>query len=114
MITAVDSSVILDVLAGNPRDADRSAQALEIANSAGQLIVCEAVVAEITPEVTDVAAFFDVWQIRFVPSTLKSAILAGEMYGRYRLRGGRKLRVVADFFVGAHAKLIADRLLARD
>jgi predicted nucleic acid-binding protein len=42
--------------------------------------------------------------------------LAGEMFGTY-LRRRRKAdprRLVPDFLIGAHARLLADRLLARD
>jgi predicted nucleic acid-binding protein len=40
--------------------------------------------------------------------------LAGVNFARYLSRGGRAGRIVADFLIGAHAVLHADRLLARD
>ena len=54
------------------------------------------------------------WRLEFVPSTVKVALLAGEMFSRYLQRGGKSGRIVPDVLTGAHARLLADRLLARD
>ena len=40
--------------------------------------------------------------------------MAGRSFARYFARGGREGRIVADFLIGAHATLHADRLLASD
>jgi predicted nucleic acid-binding protein len=116
--TAVDSSVLLDVLIGGTPFADTSEAALRRAASEGALAVCECVLAEITPAVG--SAHFDElltdWDLTFVPSTIQSAKLAGEMFQTYlRRRSSRQGgRDVPDFLIGAHAALLADRLLARD
>jgi predicted nucleic acid-binding protein len=52
--------------------------------------------------------------LRFVPCTLEVAELAARHFAEYLERGGRRGRVVADFLIGAHAKLLADRLLTTD
>jgi predicted nucleic acid-binding protein len=56
------------------------------------------------------------WNLEFGPSTQESASLAGAMFGAYlsRRRSSGPRRVVPDFLIGAHAALLADRLLARD
>ena len=117
MRTAVDSSVLLDVIVNDARFADRSEAALRSAAAQGALILGECVLAEIRPafEGDRIAEFLGDWNLEFVPSTRASALLAGEMFGRYlERRRKREPRVVADFLIGAHAQHSADRLLARD
>jgi predicted nucleic acid-binding protein len=117
MISALDTSVILDVLAGNNPCCDSSMQAIRNARSTGKLIVCECVVAEVFPALQDeqqVTEFMLDWQIHFVPLSLESAMLAGKNFRSYLERGGTQKRVLADFLIGAHAKIHADRLVARD
>ncbi len=84
----------------------------------GRLIVSESVVAEIRPAFEEGARFrefLDDWGLEFVPSTLQSAALAGEMLRAMLIRKRqREGRVLPDFLIGAHAREHADRLLARD
>ncbi len=116
MRTALDSSVLLDVIVDAPNFADRSEAALRAASVRGVLVVGECVVAEICPAFKpgDLALFLEDWGIEFVPSSLECAALAGAMFGSYLRRRGKAPRVVPDFLIGAHASLNADRLLARD
>jgi len=116
MITAVDSSVLLDVLCDDPDYADRSGTALYNAMGAGRLILCECVLAEIRPALSesDLRLFLKDWHLEYIPSTMESAFLAGNYFAQYLKRGGREGRVMPDFLIGAHAQIHADRLLARD
>jgi hypothetical protein len=117
MISALDSSVILDVLTSSPQYADGSEALLRRAAAEGKLVLGECVLAEIAPVFKDdktLKEFLTDWQIEFVPSSQESALLAGRNFARYLSRSGRKARIVADFLIGAHAMLHADRLLARD
>lgn len=117
MITAVDSSALLDVLTGEAPFADASERVLRQAAGEGQLILCECVLAEIRPAFDSASAlreFLGDWQLEFVPSSLESALRAGDLFTSYLERGGREGRVVADFLIGAHASIHADRLIARD
>ena len=118
MITAVDSSVILDVLTGDQGNASASLAALRKASREGGLIVSESVVAEVRPAFESNALFEEFlgdWGLEFMPSTLRSSIRAGEMLrqmlARKKRPGGR---ILPDFLIGAHALEHADRLLARD
>ena len=117
MITAVDSSVLLDVLTDAPTLAAVSLEALRRARRSGSIVACPVVWAEVR------ACFADVGQmnrafasagIAFDPFDLDSANLAGAMWQLYRRQGGRRTRLVADFLIGAHAQLRAQRLLTRD
>jgi len=117
MIAALDTSVILDVLVGNNAFSDSSMQAIRKARGQGKLIVCECVIAEVSPALKneqEVTAFMLDWQIHLVPFTLESAMLAGRHFSSYLKRGGTQKRVLADFLIGAHAKIHADLLVARD
>ena len=117
MISAVDSSVILDVVTADPRHADESEGVLLRALREGQVIACECVLAEIHPAFDGPDSFEEFltdWQVEFVPSSRQSAILAGRHFAAYLQRGGARRRIVADFLIGAHAQTLADRLVARD
>jgi predicted nucleic acid-binding protein len=116
MRTAVDSSVLLDVLTDDPAFAESSASALRKAMAQGVLMVCEIVVAEILPVLgeEDLKAFFEDWGIQFAAGDLVSARLAGSHFARYLERTRKRQVMVTDFMVGAHAQIHSDRLLARD
>jgi predicted nucleic acid-binding protein len=116
MVTAVDSSVLLDVLLNDPQHAARSIAALRQAATEGSLIICETTLAEIIPALSaaDLSQFLPDWSLAFVPSSQTSATLAGEMFRAYLMRGGKRGRVVPDFLIAAHAQTHGNRLLARD
>lgn len=116
MATAVDTSVLLDVLLADPQHGARSEAALQSAASEGGLVICEVVIAEIVPvlALSSVHDFLADWRLVFLPSSADSAALAGQMFLRYLERGGKRGRVVPDFLIAAHAQLHAGGLLARD
>lgn len=116
MKTALDSSVLLDVIVDDAVWATASGRALTSAMQEGSLVLGETVLAEVVPALgaNVVAEFLADWQIQFLPSTLECACLAGAMFSEYLRRAGRLRRVLPDFLIGAHARCHADRLLARD
>lgn len=114
---AVDSSVLLDVLTEDLAFAAASARAIEQALSGGGLVVCDAVVAEVQSMLATSESAMDVlndFGIRYQPTSEQAAVRAGFMQRRFRDRGGRRERVVADFLVGAHAMMQCDALITRD
>ena len=117
MTTAIDTSVLLDILVDDRQFAPASDAALSRARAEGRLIVSECVIAELRPALNsgkDLLSFLNDLGIEFVPSSLESATLAGSVYVQYLKNRGPSRRVLPDFLIGAHARCFADRLLARD
>jgi hypothetical protein len=56
----------------------------------GSLVLCDVVLAEVASTLVpaDMPQFLSDWNLTFVPSSLSSAILAGEMFRIYLQRGG--------------------------
>ncbi len=117
MITAVDTNSLLDVLTDDPRHADTSAGLIEQAAEAGALIICEIVYAELSPRFSSQAQLDSVLGklgIEMVSTAKATLYLAGQQWRKYRASGGPRTRILADFLIGAHGTVQADRLLTRD
>lgn len=116
MTTALDSSVLLEVLTPNSPGHDLAVTALVTAVGNGPVLVCECVLAEIAPQLVDTspAEFLADWHLDYAPGSLEIAALAGKWYAQHLARGGRGGRIVSDFLIGAHALVFAGRLLTRD
>lgn len=117
MITAVDTSVLLDVFRDDPNHGRLSAEALRRCIREGRLVVCDIVWSELAglfPSRVALKARMGQLNISFLPMDQDAASLAGEMWRQYRSRGGKRKRVIADFLIAAHAKVQCDRLLTRD
>ncbi len=117
MITAVDSSVLLDILSGAADHGPPSAAALRRASSEGALVASAAVWAEVVGAYDDpgsVTGRLERLGLDLVPDDLEVAVAAGRVYRAYRRAGGTRRRILPDFLIGAHALRHADRLLTRD
>lgn len=117
MITFVDTNVLLDVLLPDPKWGENSKNSLDQAFRLGSLVINEIIYAELAPQFSSQTLLDDTLNtlgIRTIPLDRQSAYLAGSKWKKYRKAGGQRNRVLADFLIGAHAQIHADRLLTRD
>ena len=117
MITAVDTSVLLDVFAANAEYLGASQDSLRRCIREGRIIVCHVVLAELRPCFPRREALLralDTLGTEYSPVPQEAALLAGEAWMKYRKAGGRRERLVPDFIIAGHAQVTADRLLTRD
>lgn len=117
MITAVDTSVLLDVFLQDERHGVTSRKWLMAAYDAGAIIVSHVVYAELAPAFPDRQTLDGALrEVNVVVSPIDSAIAydAGLRWQRYRQSGGSRDRIITDFLIGAHAVAASDRFLTRD
>lgn len=117
MITAVDTSVLLDVFLADGRYGEQSKGQLRAAYDSGAIIICDIVYAELVPAFRDRAVLDRALQeINATISPFDTAIAydAGVRWMRYRQAGGPRKRIITDFLIGAHAVAVAQTFLTRD
>ncbi len=116
MKTAVDSSVLFDIVKGAP-GAGAAQKALEAALSQGSACVCAVVVAELGryfANEQDLRDFLRDCQIDHDSINMETALEAARIMRGYARNNGPRERVAPDFLIGAHAMRQADALLTSD
>ncbi len=116
MKTAVDSSVLFDIVKGAPGAAPAQA-AMEAALAHGSLCVCAVVVAELGRYFAteqDLLEFLRDCQIEHDPLSIAAALEAARIMRGYARNKGPRERTAPDFLIGAHAIKQADALLTTD
>lgn len=116
MRTALDSSVLIQLYR---RQAGWEAwrNRLAAAASEGELILSPVAFAEFSiayPSVESARADLERLHIRYAPIEPAAAYLAGQVFLRYRKKGGPRQHLIPDFLIAAHACVQADRLAALD
>ena len=117
MISAVDTSVLLDVFLPDDRHGPRSEERLCAAYDAGAIIVCDIVYAELVPTLGTRGALDEALRSingNVAPIGASIAYEAGLRWMRYRQAGGPRTRIISDFLIGAHALAAANVFLTRD
>lgn len=117
MITAVDTSVLLDVFGADPRFGEKSAGALRRCFNEGAVVACDVVWSESRGAFSTDESFLRTMHtlgVGFSPLSQNAAMNAGAVWKKYRSAGGKRDRMIADFLIGAHAASQCDRLLTRD
>ena len=116
MKTAVDSSVLFDIVKGAPGAAAAQA-ALEAALVRGSLCACAVVIAELGRYFSRddaLLAFLHACEIDHDAMTVDTAVGAARIMRAYARNAGPRERVAPDFLIGAHALQQADALLTTD
>ena len=118
MITAIDTNILIDILEPDPIFGQASKQALRRCLQEGSVIACEVVWAEVVTaysnkkkQVVDILGRIG---IEYSPMTLEAASEAAACWCAFRKKNKVRDRIVADFLVGGHARILSDRLLTRD
>jgi len=117
VITAIDTNVLLDVFGADAKYSPASSEALRRCLREGALIASEVVWAETATVFGDAGRFRAAMQklpVAFSPMSEEAAYGAAEAWRKYRAGGGPRNRIAADFLIGAHATIAADRILTRD
>jgi predicted nucleic acid-binding protein len=117
MITSIDTNVLLDILVPNEKFYDASVKALDGAATDGSLVICDLVYAELCihfESQRDCDGFLKTAEIRVEALNREAHFLASRTWRAYRKQGGQRSRILADFLIGAHARVQASRLLSRD
>jgi predicted nucleic acid-binding protein len=142
MITSVDTNIILDLLIPGEPFSESSKMLLDSHLSKGILIICEVVFAELAavfPSREELRSFLSDTGMKIVYSDDKSLFLAGSRWAEYARKSAKnkflcgrcghafeahcpqckathtkRLHVLADFLIGAHALVHADCILSRD
>ncbi|MEO1064489.1 MAG: type II toxin-antitoxin system VapC family toxin [Actinomycetota bacterium] len=115
--TLVDSNVLLDILTGDDRWADWSAEALAAAAERGPLHINPIIFGEVSIRFTTVEALDDALpasDYRREALPWAAAFLAGKVFIEYRRSGGTRTSTLPDLFIGAHAAVAGLALLTRD
>jgi hypothetical protein len=116
-VLVVDTNVLLDVLADDPRWADWSVRQLLAQAQVHELVVNPVIYAELSLAFDSVEAVdraVDRMGLRYRELPRAALFLAGRAFVAYRRAGGAKGNVLSDFFIGAHAAVLECGILTRD
>ena len=116
MRTALDSSVLI-LLSQKQPGWEAWRKLLELASTEGQLIISPIAFAEYSisyPTATSAQNDLERLRVTYDPIAPAAAYLAGQIFLRYRRKGGPRQHLIPDFLIAAHASVQADRLAALD
>lgn len=113
----VDTCVLVDVLQNDPQWVDWSIGQMRAQATLHALVINPIIYAEMSLSFSTLEALDGVvatlaLEMHELPRP--ALFLAAKAYAQYRRRGGTKLQVLPDFFIGAHAAVEGWPLLTRD
>jgi predicted nucleic acid-binding protein len=116
-VTLVDTNVVIDILARDPRWYSWSSTGLERAAASGPTQVNEITYAELAHRVAsedDLRSALNSLGLSLARAPQMALFLAGRAYAAYRHAGGPRTSLLPDFFIGAHAAATDLPILTRD
>jgi predicted nucleic acid-binding protein len=116
-LTLVDTNIFIDLLTRNPEWFEATRLAFERRMALGAIVIVDAVFAELAAgfaSETDCSDFLDALGVEHSQMSRQALWRAGRAFRDYRMRGGAKTNVLADFFIGAHASVLGAPILTRD
>lgn len=118
MITAIDTNILVDILEPDPVFGPLSKKMLSKCINEGSIVACDVVWSEIATvyykNFNKLLESLKSINLEYSPLNKDSSLKAAEYWHKYRTKGGKRERIVADFLIGGHALIQADRLLTRD
>jgi predicted nucleic acid-binding protein len=113
----VDTNVLVDVLQDDAQWADWSTRQLRAQAQIHELLINPVIYAEMsvcfsTPAALD--GMVTLLGLKLHDTPKAALFLAGKAFVQYRKRGGTRMQVLPDFFIGAHAAVAGIGLLTRD
>ncbi len=115
--TLIDSCVLLDVIIGDEKWADWSAEQIAVAMDAGRVVINPLIYAEVSvgyESLEELDELLPASDYEREPLPYVAGFAAGKAFLRYRRGGGGKRSPMPDFYIGAHAAVAGYRLLTRD
>ena len=113
----IDTNVLLDIVTDDPTWADWSQQQLSAAALRDRLAINPVIYAEFSSrfaKIEDIDAVLASADIAVTEMPRTALFLAGQAFKTYRRRGGVRISVLPDFFIGAHAAVLGAPLMTRD
>ena len=117
MTLLVDTNVLIDVVQDEPEWAEWSLRQLRAQSQIHALVINPVVYAELSLSFSSLEALdkaLALLELSVMEIPRPALFLAGKAFAQYRRRGGSKTQVLPDFFIGAHAAVMAWPLLTRD
>ena len=117
MLTALDSNVLIDIWNGSERLSNAAGASLRTAQSQGIVLISDVAYAEVCTmfsQQSECDSFLNDLRIRVESLTPATSFLASRYWLSYLRSGGKRIRILPDFLIAAHATNQADALITRD
>lgn len=117
MRLAIDTSVILSILKGEPTGSAWLDLLIKHRSAGDRLLICPVVYAELSPfmknreELDEMLARLG---CSYDEITQQSSWKAGEVFAHYRKNGGPRVHLIPDFLIASHALRQCEALAAID